>query len=77
MTLERSIAPELVYVTAKFAALAPFGKVADLLAELLPVGGAVNAGPVANGTRRVGEHIARLPPEGVADPDIDAVTPQS
>ena len=33
------MAPELAYVTAKFAALAPFAKVADLLAELLPVGG--------------------------------------
>ena len=61
LTLERGIAPELAYVTAKFAALAPFAKVADLLGELLPVGGA--------------EHIARLRPEGVADPDIDAVTP--
>ena len=47
---------------------------ADLLAELLPVGGAVNAGTVRNRTRRVGEHIARLRPEEVADPDIDAVT---
>jgi hypothetical protein len=75
LTLERGIAPELAYVTAKFAALAPFAKVADLLAELLPVGGAVNAGTVRNRTRRVGEHIARLRPEGVADPDIDAVTP--
>ena len=69
------MAPELAYVTAKFAALAPFAKVADLLAELLPVGGAINAGTVRNRTRRVGEQIARLPPEGTADPDIDAVTP--
>src|SRR3954468_18348589 len=30
-------APELAYVTAKFAALAPFGKVAALLSELLPI----------------------------------------
>jgi hypothetical protein len=29
------MAPELAYVTAKFAALAPFAKVAELLAELL------------------------------------------
>ena len=75
LTLERGIAPELAYVTAKFAALAPFAKVADLLAELLPVGGAVNSGTVRNRTLRVGKHIARLRPEGVADPDIDAVTP--
>ena len=75
MTLEGGIAPEFAYVTAKFAALAPFAKVADLLAELLPVGGAINAGTVRNRTRRVGEQIARLRPEGAADPDIDAVTP--
>src|SRR4051794_3103273 len=30
------------HVTAKFAALAPFGKVATLLSELLPMGGAQN-----------------------------------
>ena len=75
LTLEGGMAPELAYVTAKFAALAPFAKVADLLAELLPVGGAINGGTVRNRTRRVGERIARLLPEGVADPDIDAVTP--
>ena len=69
------MAPALAYVTAKFAALAPFGKVADLLAELLPVGGGVNAGTVRNRTRRVGERIARLRPAGAPDPEIDAVTP--
>jgi hypothetical protein len=35
-----AVAPELAYVTAKFAALVPFGKVATLLSELLPVSGA-------------------------------------
>ncbi len=75
LTPEGGIAPELAYVTAKFAALAPFAKVADLLAELLPVGGAINGGTVRNRTRRVGESIARLRPEGAADLDIDAVTP--
>ena len=75
LTLEGGMAPELAYVTAKFAALASFGKVADLLAELLPVGGAVNAGTVRNRTRRVGERIARLRPDGASDPEIDAVTP--
>jgi hypothetical protein len=74
MTLEGGLAPELAYVTAKFAALAPFAKVAHLLAELLPVG-AANAGTVRNRTRRVGERIARLSPAGVRDPEIDAVTP--
>ena len=75
LTLEGGMAPELAYVTAKFAALAPFAKVADLLAELLPVGGAINAGTVRNRTRRVGERIAGLRPEGAADLDVDAVTP--
>jgi len=60
LTLEGGMAPELAYVTAKFAALAPFAKVADLLAELLPVGRAINAGTVRNRTRRVGERIARV-----------------
>src|SRR3954468_9616268 len=45
-----AVAPELAYVTAKFAALAPFGKVATLLSELLPVSGAQNAGTVRNRT---------------------------
>ena len=39
------------------------------------MGGAINAGTVRNRTRRIGEKIARLPPEGTAGPDIDAVTP--
>jgi hypothetical protein len=75
LTLDGGMAPELAYVTAKFAALAPFGKVADLLSELLPVGGAVNAGTVRNRTRRVGERIARPHPAGAPDPEIDAATP--
>ena len=48
-----TVAPELAYVTARYAALAPFGKVADLLSELLPVSGAANAGTVRNRTMRV------------------------
>ena len=75
LTLEGGMSPELAYVTAKFAALAPFARVADFLAELLPVGGAINAGTVRNRTRRVGEQIARLRPAGAPDPWIDAVTP--
>jgi hypothetical protein len=75
LALEGGVAPELAYVTAKFAALAPFARAAALLAELLPVGGAVNAGTVRNRTRRVGERMARLRPAGTPDPDIDAVTP--
>src|SRR3954470_19262235 len=48
-------APELAYVTAKFAALAPFGKVAALLSELLPISGAQNAGTVRSRMLRLGE----------------------
>ena len=52
-----TVAPELAYVTARYAALAPFGRVADLLSELLPVSGALNAGTVRNRTKRVGEAV--------------------
>src|SRR5215210_8032499 len=55
-------APELAYVTAKFAALAPFGKVAALLSELLPISGAQNAGTVRNRTLRVGQNVVPLRP---------------
>jgi hypothetical protein len=54
LALEGGISPELAYVTAKFAALAPFARAAGMLAELLPVGGAINAGTVRNRTHRVG-----------------------
>ncbi|HEY4044977.1 MAG TPA: ISKra4 family transposase [Rhodopila sp.] len=54
-----ALAPELAYVTARYAALAPFGKVAELLSELLPISGAQNPGTVRNRTRRVGEKVAR------------------
>jgi hypothetical protein len=54
-----TVAPELAYVTARYAALAPFGKVADLLSELLPISGAQNAGTVRNRTMRAGEAVVR------------------
>jgi hypothetical protein len=54
-----AVAPELAYVTARYAALAPFGKVAVLLSELLPINGAQNAGTVRNRTLRVGEKVGR------------------
>jgi uncharacterized protein YceH (UPF0502 family) len=52
-----AVAPELAYVTARYAALAPFSKVAVLLSELLPITGAQNAGTVRNRTLRVGEKV--------------------
>jgi hypothetical protein len=54
-----AVAPELAYVTARYAALAPFGKVAVLLSELLPIDGAQNAGTIRNRTQRVGENVVR------------------
>ena len=52
-----AVAPELAYVTARYAALAPFGKVAVLLSELLPINGTQNAGTIRNRTRRVGKKV--------------------
>ena len=69
------VAPELAYITAKFAALAPFARVADLLSELLPIGGAANAGTVRNRTMRVGATVTKLTPACAPMLDADAVTP--
>jgi hypothetical protein len=57
-----TVAPELAYVTARYAALAPFGKVAALLSDLLPISGAPNAGTVRNRTLRVGETVVQSHP---------------
>ena len=54
-----AVASELTYVTARYAALAPFGKVAELLSGSLPISGAQNASTVRNRTRRVGETVVR------------------
>src|SRR3954470_9032659 len=54
-----AVAPELAYVTARYAALLPFGKVAALLSELLPVDGAQHAGTGRNRTLRVGETVVQ------------------
>src|SRR4051794_19974326 len=71
-----AVAPELAYVTAKFAALAPFGKVATLLSELLPMGGAQNAGTVRNRTLRVGQEVLQQHSTGTAKrPSAQAAGP--
>src|SRR5690242_17542629 len=54
-----AVAPELAYVTARYAALAPFGKTADLLSELLPISGTQHAGTVRSRTLRVGAEIVQ------------------
>jgi hypothetical protein len=56
-----AVAPELAYITARYAALAPFGKVAALLSELLPMSGTQHASTVRNRTRRIGEIVVRQP----------------
>ena len=56
-----AVAPELAYVTTRYAALAPFGKVAALLSELLPMSGTQHASTARNRTRRVGEIVAQQP----------------
>jgi hypothetical protein len=63
-----TVAPELAYVTARYAALVLFGKVADLLSELLPVNGAPNAGTVRNRTMRVGEAVVQPKVTTTAEP---------
>ncbi len=70
-----AMVPELAYDTAKFAALAPFVRVADLLSELLPIGGAASPGTVRNRTVRVGTTVAQLTPVSGWILDPDAVTP--
>ncbi len=75
---KEAVAPELAYVTARYAALLPFGKVASLLSELLPMGGAQNTGTVRNRTLRVGTEIlqghcvetAQQPPAQAAGPVV-------
>src|SRR3954464_12705252 len=62
LDLGAGLAPELAYVTAKFAAVAPFGKVAALLSELLPLSGAQNAGTVRNRTLRAGQEVVQQHP---------------
>ena len=62
-----AVAPELAYVTARYEALALFGKVAVLLCELPPISRAQNAGTVRNRTLRVGEHVVRQHIETVSN----------
>ena len=61
-------APVLAYVTARYAAMVSFGKVATLLSELLPISGARNAGTVRNRTLRVGQDVVPLRPIDTARP---------
>ena len=62
-----ALAPELAYVTARYAALAPFGKVAALLSELPPLGGAQHASTVRNRMRRVGTEVVQAHAAGTTN----------
>lgn len=53
------ITPELQYLTAKLAALLPFGKVTDFLSELLPLSAQATASTVRNRTMRVGRRLQK------------------
>ena len=53
------VAPELACVTARYAALMPFGKVAALLSELLPISGPQHASTVRNRILRVGTQVVQ------------------
>jgi len=75
LTATGGIAPEVTYLTAKFAALAPVARVADLFPEPLPIGGAANAGTVRNHTMRVGATVAKYTPASAPILEADAVTP--
>ncbi len=54
-----AVSPELAYVTARYAALALFGKIAALLSELLPLSGTQHASTVRNRTLRVGAEVVQ------------------
>ena len=54
-----AVAPEFAYVTARYAALMPFGKAVDFLSELLPVSGPQHASTVRNRTLRVGAEVVQ------------------
>ncbi len=69
------MAPELAYITARFAALVPFARVGDLFAELLPAGGAANTWTVRSRTMRVAATVATLTVAGALPLEPDAITP--
>jgi hypothetical protein len=56
-TNHNPVTPELKYLTAKLAALMPFGKVADFLSELLPLSAKAAPGTIRNRTMRVGRRL--------------------
>jgi hypothetical protein len=51
--------PELAYLESKFAALVSYGVTVDLLADVLPLGGAINVASLHRTLTRVGTRIDR------------------
>jgi hypothetical protein len=58
-TRNAPIAPELRYLTAKLAALMPFGRVAGFLAEVFPLAAKPSASTIRNRTLGVGKRFIR------------------
>jgi len=58
-TDKNPITPELRYLTAKMAALLPFGKAADFLGELLPLSAQTTGNTVRNRTMKVGKRLQK------------------
>jgi hypothetical protein len=67
-THRNPITPELRYLTAKLAALMPFGKVTDFLSELLPLSAKMTASTVRNRTLKVGKRLQKSADELAAPP---------
>lgn len=51
------VAPERLYLEARWASLAPYAAVADLLADILPIAAGVNAKTLREHTLRVAERV--------------------
>ena len=67
-TRQNPITPELKYLTAKLAALLPFGRVQDFLSELLPLSAKMTTSTVRNRTMKVGKRLAQSADELAAKP---------
>ena len=70
------VAPDLAYVRFRYAALAPFSKIATPLSELRQIIGVQNAGTVQNRTLRIGQAVMQPQPvENVKLPTAQAAGP--
>ncbi len=72
-TSKNPITPELKYLTAKLAALLPFGKVTDFLSELLPLSAKMTTSTVRNRTLRVGKRLQKSADVLAGRPQLDFI----